>query len=212
MITSLGRQTRNFIRPYFLAPSSAPQSAPNALPKFPYPNSRKRFYDVLGWIVVQSNLNYLASSFMLLGFSDCIKAYHRMGWYAHIITFGGMAFFHFGGRRWLRSGLPAPPSTPKTAKLNTAVQGRSGTGSSLGTPSVRIEPPSPVELPPQPKEETDPNDLKWVRHALEGQQTRHGASAGRMGGDAGWVDEVMKGQETPMAETPNWSRSGSPGL
>lgn len=76
----------------------------------------------------------------------------------------------------------------------------------MPTPSVRVEPPSPINPPPY---EIDPKDLKWVRHALEGQQTDH--QAGAMGGGVDFVDEVMKGAETPGMGTPK-NRNGFPEL
>ena len=70
----------------------------------------------------------------------------------------------------------------------------------MPTPSVRVDPPSPIDPPAQPRDEVDPKDLKWVRHALEGQQTDH--HAGAMGGGVDFVDEVMRGAETPGMGTP----------
>lgn len=208
LIVSLGRQMRNYVRPYFLPPSSAPTSAPNSFPQYPYPNTRKRIYDILGWLVVQANLNYIVSAFFLLNLRDCIKAYHRMGWYSHILIAGSLVFFHFGGRRALRAGLPAQAGTGGKGKVKSG--GKDKERLDVSTPRVTVEPPSPVDMPPQPREEVDSRDLKWVRHALENQQTGHEAEG--MGGGAGFVDQVMKGTETPMVETPRYGRSGSPGF
>jgi lysophospholipid acyltransferase len=209
LIVSLGRQMRHYVRPYFLPSSSTPPSAPNSLPKYPYPNTQKRLYDVLGWLVVQSNLNYIVCAFFLLNLKDCVRAYHRMGWYSHILIAGAMAFFHFGGRRMLRAGLPAAAGDKgdkaRTAKIETDT-------SRLGpTPTWKVHPPSPIDPPPQPKDEVDPTDLKWVRHALEGKQQK-GQEAEGVGGDAGFVDSVMRGTETPGLGSPRYSRSGSPSI
>lgn len=170
LLTSLGRQCRNYIRPYFLDPSmlngkakSAPTSsnsaatsaangsaaraeAPNSLPKYPYPNKYKRLYDIIGWVVVQVNLNYIACSFILLNWTKCITAYHRMGWYTHVVIVGAMAFFHFGGRRALRRGLPATAAGKGKGKG----KGKGGIGAAAGAkeeesvPSISVEGPSEI--------------------------------------------------------------------
>lgn len=171
LLTSLGRQCRNYIRPYFLDPSllngkakSAPTfsnsaatsatnssaaqaEAPNSLPKYPYPNKYKRLYDIIGWVVVQVNLNYIACSFILLNWTKCITAYHRMGWYTHVVIVGAMAFFHFGGRRALRRGLPANAAGKGKGKGI----GKGGAGAGVGgekveggAPTISVEGPSEI--------------------------------------------------------------------
>lgn len=126
-----------------------------------------------------------------------------MGWYSHIIIAVSMAFFHFGGRRALRAGIPgAGVNKGKATRVDTS------DGTLKPTPTWKVQPPSPIEPPPQPRDEIDPKDLKWVRHALEGQQ-QSGQEADGMGGGAGFVDSVVRGAETPGLDM---SRSGSPGL
>jgi lysophospholipid acyltransferase len=119
-----------------------------------------------------------------------------MGWYGHLIIFGTMGFFHFGGRAFLRKNLPAGAAEKgKKTKIDTAG------GKNLGpTPTWKVQPPSPIDPPPQPREEMDDRDLKWVRHALDNEQTE---SQGK-----GFAEEVVRGQP----ETPGLSRSGSPEL
>ncbi len=51
---------------------------------------------------MQISVNYIVAAFMLLGFKDCLKAWHRMGWYGHIMIVGTWAFFNFGGRGILK--------------------------------------------------------------------------------------------------------------
>ncbi|ORX36566.1 putative member of the MBOAT family of putative membrane-bound O-acyltransferase [Kockovaella imperatae] len=131
MLTSLGRQYRHFVRPYFLPPAGSSSSL------------SKRVYDLIGWFMVQSNLNYVVAPFMLLSFRNCMTAWSRMGWYSHIIIALSMAFFQLGGRRRLRKGMEGRQAKTK--------------------PSFKLSPPSPMV---DEKQETD---FKWVRHALENQ-------------------------------------------
>lgn len=181
LLTSLGRQFRHFVRPYFLPPSDATASAPNSLPRWPYPNLAQRAYDVAGWIMVQTNLNYIASSFVLLSFRDCIRAWHRMGWYSHILIVLAMVFFQYGGRHALRKGL----------------EGEKKTAAQTEVPDYKVLPPSPVE---QPRDEHNSSDLTWVKHAFDNPAHRDGGEAVQP--DGGLMDGLMRGTETPRSETP----------
>jgi lysophospholipid acyltransferase len=136
--------------------------------------------------MVQINLNNVAASFVLLDFKDCIRAWARMYFYSHVLIIISTAFFHFGGRRALRKGLEA--------------RGISTTKRSIpkDVPSVQVSPPSP------PREEMDPKDLHWIRHALD--TPPQGGGEG-MGPDGGFLEELMSGAETPRNETP---RGGTP--
>jgi len=184
VLTSLGRQMRHSVRPYFLPPSTSPPSAPNSLPKWPYPNTAKRAYDVAGWIMVQTNLNYIASAFVLLSLKDCVRAWHRMGWYTPVLVTIAMVFFQSGGRRALRKGLEGKKKDETPGKV----------------PSLQVSPPSPHD-------ERDPKDLRWVKHALDTPTYQDGGAG--VDPDGGLVDGIMRGAETPLSETP---RSGTPKL
>jgi len=170
LYTSLGRQFRHFLRPHFLP--AAQTSSPNSLPKYPYPNLGKRVYDVVGWFVVQVNLNYAAAAFMLLQWKDCVGAWNRMGWYGHASIALAMAFFKFGGRRYLRKGIK---------KEEKPVY------------KVQVSPPSP------PHDEQDPKDYKWVKHALDNPDYQDSGEG--VHPDGGIVDEWIKRSETPSTET-----------
>ncbi|KAL7421613.1 Lysophospholipid acyltransferase [Cryptotrichosporon argae] len=190
LLTSLGRQFRHFVRPYFLSAASSAASSPNSLPRYPYPNLRKRIYDLAGWAIVQSTLNYTVAAFLLLRFGDCIRAWSRMGWYGHLAIAVAMLFFQCGGRRALRAGLPADAKRkrgkPEVGKAN---------GPDNATPSVKV-------TPPQPHDERDPKDLEWIRHALDNPSSQDSGEG--VTPDAGLVDRFVKGTETPGLE-----RSGS---
>lgn len=87
--------------------------------------------------MVQINLNYIASAFVLLTFTDSIRAWSRMYWYGHVLVALSMVFFRTGGRQTLKAGLG--PKKP--------------------VPSFKLSPPSPID--PQ---EMDPKT--WVRQAM----------------------------------------------
>ena len=161
------------MRPYFLPPPGA-SSSPS-----------KRLYDVVGWFMVQTNLNYLVSSFMLLSFKRCITAWSRMGWYSHIIIPLCYAFFQLGGRRRLRKGLEGRQPKPN--------------------PSLKISPPSPAVVE-QPRGPENAKHMRWVKDALEdrGDEGVHL--------DGGLMDSVMRGAETPGWETPAHAAELGPGL
>ena len=190
----LGKQMRRLVRPYFL-PASSPGAA-NSLPRWPYPNLAKRIYDVVGWAVVQTGVNYAVSSFFILDFWPCLQAFNRAYWYGHVSILLTMAFFRFGGRRALRRGL-----APRDAKKKP-----------VDVPSFTLHPPSPEEQIPQPPEiterlqelheseeaEANDADLKWIPHDLNSP-----ASDG-IDPDGGMMDEILSGldAETPAPSTP----------
>lgn len=166
--------------------------------------------------MVQININYIASSFILLRFDDCITAYKRMGWYSHILILGAMAFFQLGGRRALRRGLPAKAIPAKEkgkvgeiAKEKEEVKEKEKEKPVRSSSTSSEQSSTGITTPLQPADEKDPHDFQWVKHALQDHEKRH--DRGGMGADAGFVDSVMRGAETPgLVGTPGWSREGSP--
>ncbi|WVQ79951.1 hypothetical protein IAT38_002052 [Cryptococcus sp. DSM 104549] len=180
LLTSLGRQFRRLVRPYFL-PASETQA----------PGLAKRFYDIAGWVVVQTNLNYIVAPFLLLKLGPSVQAWTRMYWYSHIGALVAFAFFRFGGRAALKRGLE---------KRNRVAAGPA--------PSLKISPPSPaVETvpPPAPEDEMDSRDLRWVKHALDNPSYQDGGEGVGMGvaiPDHGVIDRWMEGEDTPLGPTP----------
>jgi lysophospholipid acyltransferase len=148
---SLGRQFRRLVRPLVMSASTdSTQSseAPNSLPKYPYPNLAKRVYDVIGWSMVQMNLNYTACAFLILGFKDSLRAWNRMWWYGHVMIIASSLFFHFGGKAALKQRLPPTAKRP--------------------VPSINVAPPSPIDgTPGTPRDEYDSRDIRWIKHALD---------------------------------------------
>ncbi|KAK4690004.1 hypothetical protein P7C73_g106, partial [Tremellales sp. Uapishka_1] len=158
--TSLGKQFRKLVRPYALRSTPA-----------------KRAYDFIGWIMVQINLNYIVSSFLLLSFRDSIRAWHRMYWYGHILTIASLLFFRLGGKKALRQGLGEKPVAPATP-----------------VPSFSLSPSSPT------RDEDDTKDLRWVAHDLDtsvGQDQGDGVHP-----DTGFVEWMDKYADSTGSQTP----------
>ncbi|WVF71254.1 hypothetical protein IAT40_006056 [Kwoniella sp. CBS 6097] len=205
VLTSLGRQFRRFVRPYFLPSSTSSLNNRTSTAKFAY--------DTLGRIIVQLTINYTACAFILLSFKDCIRAWNRMYWYTHILVIVSMAFFHFGGRRALRKGLEQRGKLPADKSFSSSA---STTTRRSPPPSVKISPPSPspkaadgadYDLPPGPPEdERDSSDLRWVKHALDNpsyQDSGEGMGNGFTTPDGGFLDDLVEGIETPRVERAN---------
>ncbi|ODO09822.1 hypothetical protein I350_02040 [Cryptococcus amylolentus CBS 6273] len=181
---SLGRQSRRFIRPYFM-PVEGSTIAP-----------AKRFYNVAGWLFVQANLNYLVAPFLLLNFKDSVGAWGRMYWYGHIAAFSTLAFMSLGGRRTLKNGLRSqkPAFPPPSLRVSP--------------PSPPLL--APEIPPPAPEDEKDSRDLRWVKHALDNpeyQDDGEGVGMGVAIPDHGFIDRWIEGAETPATGI---SRVGTP--
>lgn len=177
---SLGRQFRRFVRPFVLpAPTDISGHSPNSLPKYPYPNLSKRIYDVLGWAMVQMNLNYTATAFLILGFKDSLRAWNRMWWHGHLMIIAASLFFHFGGRKALQKQLP--PVEKKQV------------------PSINVAPPSPIDGPPSdaPRDEYDSKDIRWIKHALDNPTYK---DSGRGANPASMLDRAMEVSDTARSD------------
>lgn len=76
----------------------------------------------------------------------------------------------------------------------------------VSPPEVKVSPPSPSTSirgetgigTETPRDEKDSTDLNWVRHALDNPSHQDGGVG--VTPDAGWVDEVVKGVETPSGD------------
>ncbi|TEB29423.1 endoplasmic reticulum protein [Coprinellus micaceus] len=120
-ITAAARQARNAIRPFFAPAEGKPVTL------------AKRLYDLVTVILSAMILNYTASAFIIGGTWDSIETWRRLGWYGHIVVFGGLFFFYLGGAGFLKNlqkqmGIVVPqrprPGAPKqngTASVPTSV-------------------------------------------------------------------------------------------
>jgi len=89
--TSLGRQMRHLVRPFFLPENNASKST-----------TPKLIYDILSWLTVQSLLSYFVAAFLLLSWHDCLLVWTRMGWVGHILIGTVWAGLKYGGAGWLK--------------------------------------------------------------------------------------------------------------
>lgn len=104
-----------------------------------------------------------------------------MGFYGHFLIGLALVFFKFGGRRFLRKGLPKDKES---------------------VPSVKVSPPSPADPPAEPEDEVNPKDLRWVKHALDNPSYQDGGEG--VHPDGGMMDEWMQQPETPGLEKSEW--------
>jgi lysophospholipid acyltransferase len=63
----------------------------------------KRIYDWTGTFVTILVLNYVATPFMLLNFTDSIEAWSRLYWYGFWMVGSTLAFFWLGGSKFLKA-------------------------------------------------------------------------------------------------------------
>lgn len=123
-ITTLARLARNNIRPLLLP---APGQAESEF---------KELYDIAGTTLSTVILNYAASPFMILTATDSLTVWSRLGWYGHIIVFGGLAFFYAGGTSYFKK-LQVQAGIVTVGKKSTTDKGGSNfnaTDSGVSTP------------------------------------------------------------------------------
>lgn len=178
MVQYIGKQFRHLVRPYFLAADDP--AAALTLPKWSSQPLAKRAYDIVGWFLVQINLNYLVAPFLLLDLKPSIMAWHRMYWYTHVQIALFLVVMRLGLRRWLRSGL-RPREAKKAAETRI--------------PELTLSPPTPDEYRRRPEGDEDgpDNDVEWVRYDLNTQALENGDGVDM---DGGLMDEVLTQMET----------------
>jgi lysophospholipid acyltransferase len=73
----------------------------------------KRIYDIIGWFITQTTINYIAAPFQLLSFSASLSVWHSNAYVMHIAMIT-MYFWllYAGGARWVRNNLW--PTSTKT--------------------------------------------------------------------------------------------------
>jgi lysophospholipid acyltransferase len=176
MVQYIGKQFRHLFRPYFL-PADDPAAALK-LPKWHSQPLAKRAYDIVGWFLVQVNLNYLVAPFLLLELKPSIMAWHRMYWYTHVQIAFFLIVMRLGLRRWLRKGLK--PRGKKEAEKTI--------------PELKLSPPTPTEYNRRPEGDEDgpDNDVEWVKYDLN----THALENEGVDMDGGLMDQVLTEMET----------------
>ncbi|KAG6918210.1 hypothetical protein DXG01_015803 [Tephrocybe rancida] len=108
-ITTVARLARSNIRPLLLPVPGKEQS------------DLKELYDIAGTALSTLILNYAASPFMILSAVDSFTVWSRLGFYGHIVIFGGLFFFYAGGTRYfkkLQAQAGIVPASKKPASSN----------------------------------------------------------------------------------------------
>lgn len=167
VLTSMGKTFRRNVRPFLL------NSSDSSTPPTPTQQAAKRAYDLAGWFSVQVTLNYLASSFLLLDLSSCIKFFNRTWWYGDVVIALSWLFFKFATpdlKRALKKRealAPAPSPSPSSGEglASSVSTSRAETPSSPSAqdpsthPSIVVSPPPtsissfkppPLFTPPPP--------------------------------------------------------------
>jgi hypothetical protein len=88
---------RQYVRPFFVPTGPNAANASFSLGKI--------LYDAAGILTTAVILNYVVVPFQLLDLKRSILAWHRMGWYGHIIIAIPLIFFTNGGKKIMRAQL-----------------------------------------------------------------------------------------------------------
>ncbi|KAG6833590.1 hypothetical protein H0H87_004217 [Tephrocybe sp. NHM501043] len=141
-ITTAARLARNNIRPLLLSAPGKEQS------------DMKELYDIAGTALSTLILNYAASPFMILSATDSFTVWSRLGWYGHIVIFGGLFFFYAGGSRYFQKLQAQAGIAPTKKPVKTESPNGSAPGSGVSTPAeqkVFTVPPHFDEIIPPKK-------------------------------------------------------------
>ncbi|KAG6813196.1 hypothetical protein H0H92_013316 [Tricholoma furcatifolium] len=136
-ITTAARLVRSSVRPLLLPAPGQPQSA------------FKELYDLVGTLTSVLILNYTASPFMILTVTDSLAVWGRLGWYGHIIVFGGLAFFYAGGTKYFKKLQIKAGIVP--AKKDAGANGKVDSGASTPASEKNFQMPPNLDkvIPPK---------------------------------------------------------------
>ena len=87
------KNIRRYIRPFFMTPDGKKGT------------SNKTYYDVVCWFVTQFTFCFVTAPFVILSFSDSIKVWARVYFYALIGVLSCIGFFASPGKKWLITRL-----------------------------------------------------------------------------------------------------------
>jgi lysophospholipid acyltransferase len=136
-ITTAARLARNNVRPLFLPATGQP------------PSEMKEVYDLAGTLLSALILNYAAAPFMLLTLQNSFTAWSRLGWYGHIIVFGGLAFFYCGGTGYLKSLQPEGGIASADKKGSVGSGAINGSSTPVDEKTFTVVPSVDEVIPPQ---------------------------------------------------------------
>lgn len=106
---------RRHVRPFFLDPISGK------------PSPKKIYYDIATYIGTQLTFSFAVSPFLILGFSDSIRVWYRVYFYALFWTVGALIFFSSPGKVMLKKQLEKRQGRA-SARLVRTVSSESLTG------------------------------------------------------------------------------------
>lgn len=88
-IQTVAKNSRRYFRPFFLTPDGTK------------PTKYKIYYDLAGYVVTQLTFCFTTAPFVILGFSDSLKVWARVYFYAAIGVGLSMAFFASPAKKYL---------------------------------------------------------------------------------------------------------------
>lgn len=94
-----------------------------------------RLYDLAGIVATNLILNFTAAPFMLLTINRSLQAWSRLNWYGVWMIGGGLLFFNFGGKGFLK-GMQAKRVKGATTKAKAELM-----ASGPNTPGAHTVPP-----------------------------------------------------------------------
>ncbi|KAI1610420.1 MBOAT, membrane-bound O-acyltransferase family-domain-containing protein [Exophiala viscosa] len=108
-VQTVAKNSRRYIRPFFLTPDGTKST------------SYKIYYDIAGYIATQLTFCFVTAPFVLLGFSDSLKVWARVYFYAIIEVAIAMAFFASPAKLYLAKAIDKRnhPYTRKTIAQET---------------------------------------------------------------------------------------------
>jgi lysophospholipid acyltransferase len=118
--TNILPDARRLLRPFVLSPDGS-----KSLPT-------KRYYDIFSWFITQFAFCFVTTPFILLTFTDSIRAWAAVWFYAIVGVSITGAFTLSPGKRWLQRKLKARGQRPG---LQRAESHESLQGATLGVPT-----------------------------------------------------------------------------
>ncbi|KAI5820052.1 MBOAT, membrane-bound O-acyltransferase family-domain-containing protein [Pyronema omphalodes] len=89
LVQTTAKHFRRHVRPFFITADNKS-------------NGRyKSAYDIFGWLATQLGFSYVVAPFIFLSFSDSIKIWARLYFFAHIGLFAALGFFNSPGKKFL---------------------------------------------------------------------------------------------------------------
>ncbi|CRG88775.1 lysophospholipid acyltransferase [Talaromyces islandicus] len=108
LVQTVAKNFRRHVRPFFLTPDGTK------------PTAAKRYYDVASWLATQSVMSFTVAPFIILSFSDTLKAWGRVYFYGFVAVASSMAVFASPAKGYLIKTLKKRNRPPPMARAVSA--------------------------------------------------------------------------------------------